>query len=534
MIMFQAFRSRRTAALTLAVALAPSAFGAPSPSPAAEADPAYWRAVGAKALAAQAAAYRGETAKNVILFIGDGMGISSVSAARIYAGQKAGGLGEDHQLSFERFPAVALSKTYNTNQQTADSAGTMTAMITGVKTLAGVLSVDGSVRRGDCASGQGAQVPSLLEEAEAAGLATGVISTARITHATPGATYAHVVERDWEGGVPEEAAAQGCTDIASQFVSFSHGDGIDVMLGGGRAMFLPNTVADPEYPGKTGARRDGQNLIEAWQAANPDGAYLWNGDDLAAAANASGPVLGLFEPSHMQFEADRAQDPGKEPSLAEMTAFAMDRLSQKGSGYVLVVEAGRIDHAHHAGNAYRAMEDTVALDEAVATAVAKSKESETLILVTADHSHTLTFAGYPTRGNPILGLTVSNDGQGFAESTPAKDALGLPYTTLAYTNGPGYPGKSDQQGAGPKMAPHYPRTVEPALGRPDLTEVDVQGPNYLQEAMVPSGAETHGGEDVAVYGWGAGSLRLGGVLEQNVIYYVMKAALGAKLDAPAP
>lgn len=532
--MLQAFRSRRTAALTLAVALAPSAFGATSPSPAAEADPAYWRAVGAKALAAQAAAYRGETAKNVILFIGDGMGIASVSAARIYAGQKAGGLGEDHQLTFERFPAVALSKTYNTNQQTADSAGTMTAMITGVKTLAGVLSVDGSVRRGDCASGQGAEVPSLLEEAEAAGLATGVISTARITHATPGATYAHVVERDWEGGVPEEAAAQGCTDIASQFVSFSHGDGIDVMLGGGRAMFLPNTVADPEYPGKTGARRDGQNLIEAWQAAHPDGAYLWNGGDLAAAAEASGPVLGLFEPSHMQFEADRALDPGKEPSLAEMTAFAMDRLSQKGSGYVLVVEAGRIDHAHHAGNAYRAMEDTVALDEAVATAVAKSNESETLILVTADHSHTLTFAGYPTRGNPILGLTVSNDGQGFAESTPAKDALGLPYTTLAYTNGPGYPGKSDQQGAGPKMAPHYPRTVEPALGRPDLTEVDVQGPNYLQEAMVPSGAETHGGEDVAVYGWGAGSLRLGGVLEQNVIYYVMKAALGAKLDAPAP
>ena len=532
--MLQAFRSRRTAALTLAVALTPSAFGAPSPSPAAEANPAYWRAVGAKALAAQAAAYRGETAKNVILFIGDGMGITSVSAARIYAGQKAGGLGEDHQLSFERFPAVALSKTYNTNQQTADSAGTMTAMITGVKTLAGVLSVDGSVRRGDCASGQGAAVPSLLEEAEAAGLATGVVSTARITHATPGATYAHVVERDWEGGVPEEAAAQGCTDIAAQFLSFSHGDGIDVMLGGGRAMFLPNTVTDPEYPGKTDARRDGRNLIEAWRAANPDGAYLWHGDDLTAAAEASGPVLGLFEPSHMQFEADRAQDPGKEPSLAEMTAFAMDRLSRKGAGYVLVVEAGRIDHAHHAGNAYRAMEDTVALDEAVATAVAKSNERETLILVTADHSHTLTFAGYPTRGNPILGLTVSNDGQGFAESTPAKDALGLPYTTLAYTNGPGYPGKSDQQGAGPKTAPHYPRTVEPALGRPDLTEVDVHAPNYLQEAMVPAGAETHGGEDVAVYGWGAGSLRLGGVLEQNVIYYVMKAALGAKLDAPAP
>lgn len=513
---------------------APTALAAPSPSPAAEADPAYWRAVGARALAAQESAYRGAKAKNVILFIGDGMGISSVSAGRIYAGQKAGGLGEDHELSFERFPALALSKTYNTNQQTADSAGTMTAMITGVKTLAGVLSVDGSVVRGDCASGQDAGVPSLIEEAEAAGLATGVISTARITHATPGATYAHVVERDWEGGVPAEAAAAGCTDIASQLLSFPYGDGIDVVLGGGRAMFLPKEVADPEYPNKTGGRRDGRNLIEAWKAANPMGTYLWHGKDLAAAAQAPGPVLGLFEPSHMQFEADRSQDPGQEPSLAEMTAFAIDRLSAKEEGFVLVVEAGRIDHAHHAGNAYRALEDTVALDAAVAIAVAKSQETDTLILVTADHSHTLTFAGYPTRGNPILGLTHSNDAQGFPESTPARDALGLPYTTLAYTNGPGYPGKSDQQGEGPKAAPHYPRSVEAALGRPDLSDVNTQAPNYLQEAMVPAGAETHGGEDVAVYGWGAGSLRLGGVLEQNVIYYVMKAALGDALDPKAP
>ena len=87
-------------------------------------------------------------AKNVILFVGDGMGVSTVTAARILAGQLEGGDGEENLLSFETFPQLALSKTYNTNQQTPDSAGTMTAMILGVKTLAGVLSVDGSVRRG--------------------------------------------------------------------------------------------------------------------------------------------------------------------------------------------------------------------------------------------------------------------------------------------------------------------------------------------------------------------------------------------------
>ena len=94
--------------------------------------------------------------------------------------------------------------------------------------------------------------------------------------------------------MPEAAAAQGCTDIASQLLSFNHGDGIDVVLGG-RAMFT-NTVADPEYPGKSGARRDGRNLIKAQQAANPDGAYLWNGEALAAAADVPGPYSGYSNP----------------------------------------------------------------------------------------------------------------------------------------------------------------------------------------------------------------------------------------------
>ena len=94
-------------------------------------------------------------AKNVILFVGDGMGVSTVTAARIFAGQKEGATGEEYQLSFEKFPVAGFAKTYNTNQQTPDSAGTMTAMISGVKTKAGVIGYPDQALRADCGSAKG-------------------------------------------------------------------------------------------------------------------------------------------------------------------------------------------------------------------------------------------------------------------------------------------------------------------------------------------------------------------------------------------
>ena len=147
------------------------------------------------------------SAKNIILFVGDGMGVSTVTAARIFDGQKKGLLGEENSLSFGRFPFVGLSKTYNVDAQTPDSAGTMTALISGVKTDAGTIGVDENVVRGDCSSVAGSQVFTALELAEIAGLATGIVSTARITHATPAATYAKSADRDWENNSKLPAAA---------------------------------------------------------------------------------------------------------------------------------------------------------------------------------------------------------------------------------------------------------------------------------------------------------------------------------------
>ena len=435
-------------------------------------------------------------AKNVILFLGDGMGISTVTAARIFAGQQQGLDGEEYNLSFDKFSHTALIKTYNTDAQVPDSAGTISAILTGEKTRMGVLGVNAEVARGDCAATLQHSLPTIAELAEDAGLSTGVVATARVTHATPAGTYAHVPDRDWEADVklPATAVEQGCQDIATQLVIFSHGDGVDVILGGGRAQFMLQSQADPEYPSKSGLRQD-QDLITTWLQASNQRTYVWNSTQLAEFVPAGGQqLLGLFQPSHLQFEADRAQDPAGEPSLVQMTELAIKQLSLNPKGYFLLVEAGRIDHAHHFGNAYRALVDTVALSDAVAAAQAMTDPEETLIIVTADHSHTLTISGYPPRGNPILGKVTSNPV--FAD---AKDA---PYTTLGYANGPGY------------QTPY-----------PDLNKVDTEANDYRQIAAVPLAIETHAGEDVAAFAEGKGANRVRGVMEQNKLFDVMRAVL---------
>lgn len=431
--------------------------------------------------------------RNVVLFVGDGMGLSTVTAARILDGQNNGLAGEEHLLSFEHFPNVALIKTYNTDAQVPDSAGTMTALVTGYRTRAGVLSIGPEAARGDCEAGLNHQLTTLLEEAEERGYRTGLVSTARITHATPAAAYAHSADRGWElpGTLPEGARGK-CADIARQLIEFPYGDGVDLVLGGGRAMFLPTTAPDPEDPRGTGRRRDGRNLVEEWLAVAEDRRFVHDSAGFKTLDPTGGQVLGLFEASHMEFEADRADDTGGEPSLAEMTRHAISALEGT-PGYFLIVEGGRIDHAHHAGNAYRALVDAIAFADAVGVAASATDVDNTLILVTADHSHTLTISGYPARGNPILGFAAGGDGE------PLKDIVGVPYTTLGYANGPG-------------------------ARRPE-TELSPTDPDYRQRATHPMLAETHAGEDVPAYARGPGAEGVRGVMDQHELHAVMRGAL---------
>ncbi|KUJ83891.1 alkaline phosphatase [Microbulbifer flavimaris] len=464
-------------------------------------------------------------AKNIILFVGDGMGISTVTAARILAGQQKGMSGEEYQLSFEEMPFAGLIKTYNTNQQTPDSAGTATAMMAGVKTRAGVLNVAEDVPRGDCVASQQRPLVTALELAEALGKSTGVVSTARITHATPAATYAKVPERGWESddGLSNEAREKGCVDIAAQMVALEAGDGIDVAMGGGRRHFLPATETDLE--GKPGRRQDGRNLVQEWQQRYSDGGtnavYIedQSGFDSIDVA-ATDKLLGLFASSHMRYEVDRGNDVAGEPSLSQMTGKALQLLDKDADGYFLMVESGRIDHGHHAGSAYNALTDAVEFAEAIRVAMEATSADDTLIIVTADHSHVLTISGYPTRGNPILGKVVVNNSRGEPESVPATAEDGLPFTTLSYANGRGFADLAGETDADVR----YGLPVD--AGRKDLTAVDTTAPGFHQEAMVPLGGETHAGEDVGIWARGPGAHLLTGTKEQSYIFHVMARAGG--------
>ena len=422
-------------------------------------------------------------AKNVILFIGDGMGVSTVTAARIFDGQSQGKTGEEHTLAFEDFDNLALIKTYNTNAQVPDSAGTATAILSGYKTNIGAINVkpNTSVTKMALASCTLKNAPkTLVERAHDAGLSVGVISTARMTHATPAAMYGHVVDRGWEtdADVRDSAKKIGCKGLATQMMK----NPADIILGGGRGKFSEAQLKD-------------------WQ--NDGHIYVNDAQGLRAAPQ-NKQIIGLFNDDHMSYEADR--DDAKEPSLAEMTAFAIDSLRERETGYIIMVEAGRVDHAHHDTNAYRALRDMQALNEAVKVAKEKSG-GDTLIMVTADHSHVFTMAGYPARGNPILGLVRPPDPEAGKPSDSymlAED--GKPFTTLGYHNGP---------------------NVREA-DSPALTDNMVQNPDFQQQTAVNMTSETHAGEDVPLYATGPGSHRVRGVMEQNEIHGVMMAALGIK------
>ncbi|WP_017930885.1 alkaline phosphatase [Robiginitomaculum antarcticum] len=425
--------------------------------------------------------------KNVILFIGDGMGVSTITAARIYEGQSLGKSGEEHSLFFETFPNVALVKTYNIDAQVPDSAGTASAINTGLVTGRGAINVQPGNLSAGCTSETQPGPVKIMDLAEASGMSTGVVSSASITHATPAAVYAHAGSRGFEGydNLSEEALKNGCADIARQLVMSK----VDVAYGGGRRFF----TADK--------RKDNADLTREWSARGDNFVYVDTAEDFTLLdPSESQQVLGLFANSHLPYHVDRKD--GVDPSLTELTVSAIDNLDGRGAGYFLMVEGGRIDHAHHGTNAFRALTDTVELASAVRAAYERTDPNETMILVTADHSHVFTIAGYPERGNPILGLAMTTDDDG--TTVPLEDADGLPYTTLGYQNGPNMRGAAV------------------------LTEEMVQDRDYKQQTGVNMRSETHGGEDVILFGTGPGSERVRGAFHQSKIFDIIVDGLSLR------
>ncbi|MFS4439295.1 alkaline phosphatase [Paracoccaceae bacterium GXU_MW_L88] len=446
------------------------------------------------------------TAKNVILFVADGNGVGTNYATRLWVGQQEGGLGDDYVLPQEEFPNMALVKTYTTNGQTPDSAPTASALNTGVKSKNGMINVSEDVALSDCANYDGNTLTTFAEIATDQGKSVGIVSTARITHATPAAVYSKTLNRDWENDTEmPEGECQQTEDIAAQLITAMEAGTVDFVMGGGRRNFLPNGVTDDE--GGEGLRLDDRNLVE--EAQELGWQYVWN-DETAAAADPGQPVFGLFEASHMQYEHDREG----EPSVAEMTEMAINSLQNNEDGYFLQVESGRVDHANHDGNLYRTVTDGAAFAEAIAKAVEMTNPEETLIIVTADHSHAINFNGYCGRGSNIVGLCMQVDDEGTEHNGEPNMALdGKPYTVAGYLNGAGSvmvqeEGANDYSGS-----------------RPELTEEEATDPDYLQQSLIPMTSETHSGEDITAMATGPWSHLVDGVIEQNFLFHVMNYAI---------
>ncbi|WP_426104214.1 alkaline phosphatase [Massilia sp. TSP1-1-2] len=429
--------------------------------------------------------------KNILFFLGDGMGINTLTAARIYA------VGEDGDLTLDTLPESAFVKTFSNDAQTTDSAASMSAYMTGIKSNNGAISMstDTPAREG-CTGGRAA--PSLAELARRRGMAVGVVTTTSVTDATPAAVYAHACHRSKEA------------DIASALVPGGAGynsalGGLDVLLGGGTDAFLPLAQG--------GKRADGRDLLAELRTRGyrsvADSAQL-NAVDAASGA----PLVGLFAPENLSYDAVR--NPARDPGLAAMASKAISVLSKKPNGFFLVVEGGLIDLALHDTHAKRALQEVVSFDNTLKATIAQMQAIDpglknTLIVVTADHDHTLLLNGYARRTGKttptepgVLGLVRRVD-----NGKVRVDVDGAPFTIIGFGTG-----ESRVQG---KRA-----------AAPLLTDAIVTADDYHQQAVVrtAAGDETHGGSDVFLGAIGAGADAFHGAIDNTRVFELIKAAGG--------
>lgn len=334
-------------------------------------------------------------AKNVIFFLGDGMGHTTVAATRVAMG------GEELKLSFENFPHTSSSKTYCLDRTVPDSACTATAFFRGIKNNNGILGLNGFARRSNCNDSKDTRLytNSIAKWAQDAGMATGVVTTTRITHATPAGLYANVADRDWENNAV--LASKACDhneidDIAEQLVRGETGMKFKVIFGGGSMNFVNSTVIEH---GRNGARTDGKNLINEWKEMKISRKFIRTRSELLNLnIEKDDEIFGMFSSDDIPYHREVIEKNLVDiPSLAEMTSKAIEVLKNNDKGFFLMVEGGRIDHANHDNFARMAIDETIEFDKAIQTAINSVNLNETLIVVTADHSHVLSYAGYAVR-----------------------------------------------------------------------------------------------------------------------------------------
>lgn len=407
--------------------------------------------------AAIRASVSGATARNIILFIGDGMGDSEITLARYYARGAAG------RLAMDTLPFTGSYTTWSVDEQTPtlpvyvpDSAATGTAWATGVKTSNGRISTTPSTDR---------DLKTILEHARELGFRTGDVSTAELTDATPAVLAAHVSSRachgpqDMAACASDRRSAGGAGSIAEQLIAHD----VDVLLGGGAARFDQPTDAGPTVTALAAQR--GYRVLRSRQEL--------------AAASGPGKLLGLFAAGNMSTELTgdravpypsnsaapqscRAQARGAdEPTLAELTATALRVLGQPGGdgpGFFLQVEGAHIDKQDHQADPCGQIGDTVGFDRAVQLGLDfAASHPDTLVIVTADHGHTSQIVASPTATDHPPGAISS-----------LRTADGATITVSYATNLPGR--MQDHTGTQVRVAATGPQAAN-VLGLSDQTEL---------------------------------------------------------------
>ena len=407
------------------------------------------------------------SAKSAILFIGDGMGPAHITAARLYAG------GSDGRLAMESMPFTGYCRTHSSSDYVTDSGAAGTALSCGVKTANGLICMsDPSIDP----SGNSRSLQTITDLMLAAGKSVGLVTTATVVNATPAVFYAHSDDRWDEIGIADQIATSGLT----------------LLLGGGRGLFHPDTWQDPESD-LPGMQPDGRDLQA--EMTGQGWTFVNSRQDLALVdpATAGLMLIGTFQYTTMNYEFNRPNDVLGEPSLAEMTSFAIDVLSRDPDGYFLMVEGGLIDQASHANDARDALGVELALDEAVRVAQ-EAVDASTLIVVTADHeTGGLALNGYASRrwvrGQALLGNVDGGNG-----------LRGL----ISWGSGPG-------------------------AGSPE--KVDENNPSFPFRAAYAGSIATHSAVDVPLMAMGPGAMNFSGYRENTEVPLLITGQMGLAYDS---
>ncbi|MCK1753948.1 alkaline phosphatase [Bradyrhizobium sp. 137] len=459
-------------------------------------------------------------AKNVILFIGDGMSPAHRVAARILSKGISEGKSRG-KLAIDDMPHMALVATAGSDSIITDSANSASAYATGHKSAVNALGVYADRTASPFDDPRVETITSLARRR--LDMAIGIVTNTEIEDATPAAMLAHTRRR------------AAYDEIVEQFFAAKP----DVLMGGGSANFLPKSAAGSK-------RKDETDYIAKFRDAGYQVATTARELGAFAAKPETGKLLGLFATGNMDGALDRKFLKGggvrkfpEQPDLTEQVQAALKLLSRNEAGFFLMVESGMIDKYAHLLDMERAVYDTIMLDNAVRQTRewAHARGDDTLILVVADHNHP----------NSLVGTV--NDDMGTAANVPLRERVGV-YEQAGFPNYPaadaeGYPARVDVSRRlaifSASLPDHY-ETFRPKLDNPNEPTVkggedgtfkandkykDVPGV-VLRPGNLPAmiGASVHSGEDVILTAAGPGNDGVRGSMDNTEVFRLMVDALG--------